>query len=488
MAGQVPIVGPYRQIDLPDGGRAPFYVIPFDKDGACTAPRTRAALISELAANRPSHVFLFSHGWNNDWPSAMSKYEDFIAGFARMRAAHPLNGRQFRPVLIGVFWPSAVLVRDEERQPAIAAGGGGAGVDDVAVAEHQTELRMLGEQVEPQMRERFYELAQSRELDAAEASELAELLAPVWGGVTSDAYDADELASNPSLKVEDLVELWRRAQRLESADAEPAAGGDAAAGSPATPAGPFEVTPRPTDVPAAAGEQPTDRGLATAGLLDKLNPRNIIRGGTVLMMKDRAGRVGARGVSVLLADVLTATAATAESPGASPVHLVGHSYGCKVAMSALCALPGTARDVESVLLLQPAMSHLAFAAKVPGLDVPGGYRPGLKRSRQPILATFSGHDQPLTRFFHLAVRRDSDLGEVRIAAAPPSRYSALGGYGPAPDAGVEHDAAVTPGTAYTYADGIQLLGIDSAKVISGHSDINNVATWWMLLDQVGKSS
>src|SRR3712207_6885202 len=54
-------------------GSTPFFIIPFDKDGACPAPRTRAALIKEVSSGAPSHVFLFSHGWNNDWPKARSE-------------------------------------------------------------------------------------------------------------------------------------------------------------------------------------------------------------------------------------------------------------------------------------------------------------------------------------------------------------------------------------------------------------------------------
>jgi pimeloyl-ACP methyl ester carboxylesterase len=193
-------------------------------------------------------------------------------------------------------------------------------------------------------------------------------------------------------------------------------------------------------------------------------------------MKDRAGRVGARGVSRLLEDVLAATTA--------PVHLVGHSYGCKVVMSALCRLSGAARQVESALLLQPAMSHLAFASDVPGLGAPGGYRPALERSFQPIRATYSRFDEPLTKFFHLAARRASDLGELRIAGAPPSRYSALGGFGPADGQGVARVSAEAPGTRYELPAGSRIVGVEASNVISSHSDINNRATWWMLADQV----
>jgi pimeloyl-ACP methyl ester carboxylesterase len=213
-----------------------------------------------------------------------------------------------------------------------------------------------------------------------------------------------------------------------------------------------------------------------AGWRDKLSPHDIVRTATVLLMKDRAGRVGARGVSRLLEDLLAATTA--------PVHLVGHSYGCKVVMSALCQVSGWARPVESALLLQPAFSYLAFAADVSGLGAPGGYRPALTRSVQPIWATFSQFDEALTKYFHLAVRRPSDLGDGQIAGSPPSRYSAMGCFGPAEGPEVARVSARSPGTGYEFPVHARVLGVEASNVVSSHSDINNQAVWRMLLYQV----
>lgn len=457
-----PIVGPYRQVSLPEGGSASVFIVPFDKDGVCSAPRTRAALIDEVSAADPTHVFLFSHGWNNDWSNAIGRYTNFIDGFAHMRAEHPLPGA-FRPVLVGIFWPSAILVRDEDKAPAFAGGASG---EDDGDAGWMSELMGLAQEVAPSSRERFYELTQSPSIAAEELEELAGMLAPLWAGRSDDPEATDELLSNPGLQVRELVEMWRRAAKMGTQTGDPPAG--IATGS--VPAGPFAGGARAGTAPVVLA------GPSAAGLLDKFDPRNIARTATVLLMKDRAGRVGARGVSRLLEDVLAATSV--------PVHLVGHSYGCKVVMSSLCRVSDSARPVESALLLQPAMSHLAFARDVPGLGGPGGYRLALKRSVQPIRATFSQFDAPLTQLFHLAVRRASDLGEVQIAGAPPSRYSALGGFGPAEGPDVARVAAQPPGTRYEHPADARIVGVEASKMISSHSDISNQATWWMLLDQV----
>jgi hypothetical protein len=60
----------------------------------------------------------------------------------------------------------------------------------------------------------------------------------------------------------------------------------------------------------------------------------------------------------------------------------------------------------------------------------------------------------------------------------------MGGFGPAERPDVARVAAEPPGTRYKAPPGSRVLGVEASDVISGHSDINNRATWWMLLDQV----
>jgi pimeloyl-ACP methyl ester carboxylesterase len=462
VADRLPIRGPYREVDVAGGGKAPFYVIPFDEDGVCTGPVTRQHLLDALRQGFHTDVFLFSHGWNNTWPSAIRRYESFISGFAAARAQYPLAaGQEFRPLLIGVFWPSAVLVQPEERAPGIAGEGVEEPAEDVDVAEERREIAEVAAALRSEQRARFYDLAQRQQLDDDAAEELARLVAPLW----AEDGATDDLGVTESLPPEELLDIWKWL-------------GQAGAGTEDE----FGFAPGGFGLDDAVGPgAAVPTGPAAAGLIDgllKLDPREVIRGTTVWLMKDRAGRVGARGVSTLLADTLDAAKAH--------VHLIGHSYGGKVVLSALCAgsLP---RPVESALLLQPAMSYLCFAAQVPGLDRPGGYRPALDplRCRQPILTTFSSQDEVLTRLFHLFVRRRSDLAEAVIAAEPPSRYAALGGFGPLR---IPRESDVVPandpGTRYILDREERVLGVESSRVISNHSDVSNDWTWWMLLNQV----
>ena len=176
------------------------------------------------------------------------------------------------------------------------------------------------------------------------------------------------------------------------------------------------------------------------------------------------------------------------------IHLLGHSYGGIVVLSALC----TARadvEVDSILLLEPAVSQWCFAANVAGKGYAGGYRPALDRVRSPIFSTFTKKDAPLTKFFHLALTREQDLGQPRAAGdelpSPPSLYAALGGFGPARLAADELQVIgmSQPPTRYAIRSdpAPKVVALRGDDVISGHGDISVPATWWALYQQVERT-
>lgn len=168
-------------------------------------------------------------------------------------------------------------------------------------------------------------------------------------------------------------------------------------------------------------------GPGAAGILSYLDPRWAVRLASLYIMKDRAGTVGSNGVAALLRDIKQSTQGS--------LHMVGHSFGAKVMLAALAAQPAGGHPARSLLLLQPAVSHLSFAATVPGREGPGGYRGVLDRVVNPIVTTYSNHDIPLHKIYHLALLRREDLGELQIAAGetaagnPPNAYAALGATG-----------------------------------------------------------
>jgi hypothetical protein len=478
--------GPLRSITTREGFDAPFYVIPFDERGLCTGPATRTDLLASAAdpSRDFSDIVLFSHGWNNDWSVATERYDNFLGGFAAMRRARDLAPPgPWRPLLVGIFWPSTAWVfGEDERGPEIAAGG----ADDATAAQaaEQAELTALAAGLDEADARKLYALAQSSSLDAAAAGELAELVAPML------AAD-DELGGDAPPTAAELAAIWRTSATLDRAGGRVGGtsddgGGSAGGDGDATGLEEFGTVGGGAGLGSggAGGGQPGgtgEGGPEAAGLFDLVDPRKVLRLLTVWRMKDRAGVVGRHGVGPLLRELLLTSSAR--------VHLVGHSFGAKVMLSAL-ADEAPVRPVRSMLLLQPAVSHLCFApaGRVPRTDRAGGYHAVPGRVELPVATTFSRHDKALHDLFHLMLRRERDLGEAEIAAPdePPSRFAALGGYGPR-EAGQQLRTLPAVGEDLELPANLPLLGLDGDVLdadgrprISGHGDISHSATWWTM--------
>jgi hypothetical protein len=435
-------IGPYRSIPLSDGSQMPWYIIPFDREGVCEAPETRKHLMAALEAGKYSDIYLFSHGWNNNWKDVTERYESFIRGYTQMRNEHRLSLPEgYKPLLIGLFWPSITLLTETEQAPRILAD---TAPNEDAIVQQRERLAELSLIIEGAQRDRFYELVQREELDGAEALELAQLMAPLYGGVD------DELHIPPQQDPKEIVLAWQSG---------------------------FLTTPqnatKKTSGAVERTRRSTPRAAAWQDTVKKLLPRDVVRLATVYQMKDRAGKIGSLGVRKLVEDLLGKP---------SRVHLIGHSYGAKVLLSALAtATVGVGRKAYSMLLLQPAVSHLCFASTLPNSWAAGGYREVLNRVERPIFVTYSRHDFPLRRVFHRALRRRADKGELRVAAdaaTPPNMYAALGGYGPrqSGEALIDIQLPVAP---FDMKKNTKLYGIDGSKYISGHGDISNPSTWWI---------
>lgn len=475
MAGALP-AGPFGSVRLA-GADVPLYVIPFDKEGVLQAPATAARLVSDVGATggdaggpRPiSDVIVVNHGWNTDFDGTLSLTRELILRLDQLITEFGAPRAGFHPLVVAVSWPSIVL--SSSTAPAMAAAPG----DDVQLE----GLSVIAQEVvAPDARADFYEIAQADVLDREAALRLADLLAPLYAGADADLPEAG--GSDPADTLAAWIEAQTRMTEAEGPVIQSGPGGPRIpdGGGPTSQAGP-QAGPQaaPEAGPQAGPQAGPEAGPQAAGLLGILDPRNVVRLATVLLMKDRAGVVGLRGVGPLVARLL----------GARPdvrIHLVGHSYGCKAVLSAASFdLP---RPVRSLLLLQPALSFLALSDNVPQLGMPGGYAAVKHRTDLPVLATWSRHDIPLRVLFGLAVRRREDLGEQNIGAAgredPPSRFAAMGGWGPLGDPDVTDIEILQPdsNTRYPLAGGARVLAVDGTRSISGHSDVTNRATAWAL--------
>jgi hypothetical protein len=419
------------------------WIVRFDENGVCTSPKTRDALLAKLEAAPDRPIIFFSHGWNNDFSDATSLYSRFLKNFEEIAAPLPFAAK---PIFVGLTWPSIWLASDPGPQLAATVAAQSA-ADEAVLAELRRRL--------PQETNwpRLYALLESDRVSENEAREIARLIAPALQAGEREGPKEDAAT-------EDLV--LQAMKRLQDAAAPPRAKGYNLGESGMIDGAGVTV------------------GATPAGILDFLDPRNALRLASLYIMKDRAGVVGGAGVSELLRAMLSRSKA--------PVFLVGHSFGCKVMMSAVCAAP-LSRKLEGVLLLQPAISYLCFASNIPGVGGPGGYRGALERVEKPILATYSGNDAPLHAIYHLALMRAKDIGEgpkaaaaATSAGAPPSIFAALGGYGPRDCGETLIDPMPDKGGAYTYPPAARVVGVDGTvgKRIDSHGGVTTPAAAWAL--------
>ena len=436
--------GPYETLRTAEGIEFAYYIIPFDAAGVCEGPETRAHLIANC--KNATDIFVFSHGWNNDFAAATGRYKSFIEGIETLRKEKALPVPEpYRPIVVGIFWPSQALEWfASETGPAFAGGEG----DAAETKAFEAAAAGVAAALPQEQRARFHELAASQSLSRAQAEELARLLVST---VDDEAIDS-EAGPVGAPRAEDLL---ASAQELE--EPEPDYDGVGYAGDAGDAA--------PQGEPAAAAGGPIGKALGA------LDPRNILKPFTLWQMKDRAGRVGAHGVAPLLTDLLA-------NNDTARIHLLGHSFGCKVVMTATSAMPSPSRQIESALLLQAAVSQYAFSPSVPGLNVPGGFVKALDRVRLPIFATYSSEDKALSEMFHLMVRRHDDAGELQYAGKSPSRYGALGGFGPQDTPAAGTMVMRDPTDPYDLPSGKRLVALMGDTRIHGHGDISNKATWW----------
>ena len=93
------------------GNDVEFALIRFDDDGRERTDDPVGGVFSRTMLDRvkqtqPSHVFLFSHGWKADKPSAVDQYNRWIGAMWKLETDRKAMGSAFRPMFIGLHWPS----------------------------------------------------------------------------------------------------------------------------------------------------------------------------------------------------------------------------------------------------------------------------------------------------------------------------------------------------------------------------------------------
>ena len=418
-----------------------YYLICFDSEGnertGDPNGRMTQRVLDVLKTEPITDVFLISHGWLGDIRDAISQYDKWIGSMAgntadieRVRQARP----GFRPLLIGLHWPSKPYGEEDVSQSASFAG--------------------------PEM---------------GSVSPIDEMIEEYAGTLADTPAAREALQTIFAAAIEDVAPTKMPAEVVAAyqvLDREIALGSGDVAADPGSDREPFD--PQST-FEAANGEEVASFGSFGLGAL--LAP---LRTMSFWKMKDRAAKFGAGAAFPLLHNLQSATSSDVR------FHLMGHSFGC-IVMSATLAGPPTnnslVRPLDSVVLMQGALSLWSYTSDIPHAPGQAGYFHRIfseGRVAGPFVTTQSEHDTAVGTMYPLAA---GAARQVHFAPGELPKYGAVGTFGvrgPDPEA---VDMEMLPADAsYNFAPG-KVYNLESSQYIcemanltsGAHSDLAHPA-------------
>ncbi|SCF90641.1 hypothetical protein GA0115256_129610 [Streptomyces sp. DconLS] len=367
---------------------SPYWELTFDASGDVDPPE-RDHLLAQVTEQGVRDLVVFAHGWNDDRSAATALYRRFFAPFPGLAPKAHLG-------YVGVVWPSMRFsdepIPDFPRSVVATDAAPGPALD-----QDTRRGLLIAFPGRADVIDQVARLLDERPDGDAGLTEFGRLVRLLPDGAGSTAADTDE-------------------------DGEPVVFTE----EPATACAEF------ADALAAVAAPGGTEGFSLPNPWE--GAKELLRQAAYYQMKGRAGTIGEHGLGPLLGKL------AAKAPGVR-VHLVGHSFGGRLVAFALRGLPGQARPVKSLTLLEGAFSHYVFADRLP--DDPhrsGALKDQQRRIDGPLVCCHSHFDAALGTFYPLASRLAGDdrscLGN-EIAAVLGPRWGALG-----------HDGVqAVPGTA-----------------------------------------
>lgn len=359
-----------------------YGLISFDADGNERSEQSglmSQALVKKAATESITNVFFFCHGWQGDYPGAKDQYNKWLKTF--MKSGEQQKASQlfpkFRPLLIGLHWPSKPWGDEELRGGAFGAPSGA--LDPEALL--RVYLERLGDR--PEIRQPLEIIINEARRNAAPAE-----LPPYVRQAYLDLNDALGLKSEGVDAAPDADrEGFDPQDSFEAANQEGASFGD---------------------------------GINLGGLLGPLRQLSY------WTMKKRARTVGEGGMHNFLKELQEATAAQN-----TRIHLMGHSFGT-IVVSGMLSGPNAQgplpRPVDSVALVQGAVSLWCYAPNIPFRDAGPGYFSRIladNKIRGPLITTRSKFDYAVGVFYPLASRIKGSAS----FAGPLPEFGGIGTYG-----------------------------------------------------------
>jgi len=409
-------------IELVPGTDLMYYLIAYDANGHERSDDPDGLMsqrVLDVLSNEPiTDVFLFSHGWQGDVPSARDQYRRWITVMAqctsdieRVRQARPA----FQPLLIGLHWPSLPW-GDEEL--------------DSSTLSFDPTITPSVERLTNQYAERL------ADTPAARAA-----LTTIFTAAMNDI-------APPTLP----AEVRKAYAMLDRETSLGSAGVGAAPGSDREPFDPEEI------FQAAEEEAISFDGFDFSGLLAPLRLLSFWK------MKDRAHQFGETGGFKLLSDLQR----VAKAERGVRFHLMGHSFGCIVVSDMLGGPDGHGKldhPVNSVVLMQGALSLWSYCSDIPCAAGQTGYFHSIIADRKiagPIITTQSEFDTAVGRFYPLGagIRQ-----QVNFVPGELPKYGGLGTFGAGgPDLEIVDLKMLSIDDSYPFESG-KIYNLESSQFI-----------------------
>jgi hypothetical protein len=407
--------------------------IQFDTAGATLDD---GGLPAAVAAGGIDDLFVFSHGWNSGADSARRLYNGM---FGLM--ADQLGGHLQRTAAVGVFWPSLLFPGDDPATapPPVAGQDGSALAAALAPAFPDQAANVA----------RIGTLLDERQQDPAALEEFHQLAA---GLVTTPNPGGDEDAGEEAAKTAPTSAVLGHFAAMSKA-------------------------------PESAAQ-----GLGNPFTTLWHGAREVLRTLSYYEMKNRAGMVGRHGLGPLLSGL----PATAGHP--LRVHLMGHSFGGRLVsftLSGLAAsMTGSASPVKSLVLVQGAFSHFAFAPQMP-IDATrkGALADYRDRVDGPLISTFTSADRAVGWWYPMASALKHE--DSQSASDLDYRWGGMGHDGYQQN-GTTTAVLAQPGHAYGFSAGTfyrldsnAVIKADQSPVSGAHSDIRHPEVAWAAISAAG---
>jgi hypothetical protein len=379
-------------IETVQGTNLSYYLISFDEnshertdDPNAPGGYLSSVVLDVLSRTPITDVFLMSHGWKADIREATEQYNKWVAAMAgctadlqKIRKIRP----DFRALLVGLHWPSLPFGEEDYAS------------DQVSFNVADTEV----------LTEQMISRAAASVANSVRARKALETI----------FLAAARSIQPPHLPIE-VVEAYLALNN------EAGLGTTGPGGIPGDDREPFDPEQAYQN---AVQDQVGVVSFGQSGFGGLLAPLQQL---SFWKMKKRALQFGETGARTILRNLQREVG----SDRNVRFHLMGHSFGCIVVSAALTTLCGdeSTKPVESLFLVQGAMSLWSFCADIPVVPGISGYFHSIPRNRKvagAIVTTQSEHDYALGRLYPLAAGINR-----QIAFAPDElpKYGAIGSFG-----------------------------------------------------------